>query len=142
MIPEVILTRSKSGISRVEDINDLIEQAREEAIAINLYGVGAKGQITSFFITRFDKIVLDNDSQLTLLETSILIEGEIKPYTIILENHGISSFDNSIFSEYMLFSNFIAAEKYSKYLKNNVEYMNFVRAWEVYTNELMRRINE
>lgn len=142
MIPEALIIRPKSGISKVEDIIDLIDQALEESSAINLYGVGAKGSITQFFITKFDKINKDSEASLTYLETSILLEGEIKPYTIILENHGISCFDNYILSEYMLFSNFIAAEKYSKYLKTNKEYLNYVRAWETYTNELMRRINE
>lgn len=141
MIPEAIIVRPKSAINRYEVIKSFLIEADESRSEIRLYGVGTRGAIYTYIIEPMvSRIILDNDANLTLLECKMEISTTTHSSVVILENYGITAFQDFVLSEFALFDSKVAAEKYSEYLKSNEIYMRYITAWEAYTSSLMDKI--
>jgi len=140
------------ALQRVEDVLDLVIEARKSRKAIRIYAVVQSGYIRTFFLTSKTKLYrpggkhpdphfsIDNVNHVLY---PIYADYGSLGYTIpkkrymrgheLLESFGINS---RFESAHRIFTGRIAAEVYSQKLQHDSQYMKEVREWHAFCDEL------
>ena len=145
------------ALQRVEDVLDLVIEARKSRKAIRIYTVNQSGHIRIFFLTSKTKLYRPGgkhpDSHFSIDNVNHVLYpiyddyGSLG-YTIpkerwmrnhqLLESYGIKS---RFQTAHRMFTNKMAAGEYSQTLKNDPQYMKEVREWHDFCNELFSDIS-
>lgn len=145
------------SLKRIEDILDLVIEARKTKRAIRVYTVTQLGYIDEFYLTSKTKLYRPGATHPT--HSDILCQchtlypvfddhsciGRLKTNTRwfrtdeLLESYGVGNVRYS--TEHRMFTNQRAALEYSQFLKNDPVYIQEVREWHDHCAELFQKFH-